>query len=283
MAVKKSLLGMLILSVLLLYSATAEDGAGRITIVQSLPEPAAEETESYAFKPEALGEADRAVIGTDNRITIQNPAEYPFSAIAYLDISYGCRHEGAFGTGFMVGEDWLITAGHCFFCPLCHEAAKQFTLFFGYVNERNYLACSQDTDWNAWIVSDAVQRGSEYYKHDYGILHLSIPIGQTTGWFGLRYRVPDEELSRDRYHVTGYRNGILRHDADRVEPIDELYLKHYADTELQNSGCPVYDDAYDVIAINSAEKKDGSENYAVRITDEIFKLMTENGFKPTDP
>ena len=276
---KRRLLCLLIILFLPFSCAFAKYNNDRITIVQDLPDPMNNVVDSQAFKPEELSEASKAIIDADNR-TIQNPTEYPFTAIAYLDISYDCSHEGAYGTGFLIGKDWLITAGHCFYCPICRKPADKFTLYFGYLKERNYLVRYEDSNWNAWIISDAVRQGTNYYEYDYGVIHLSEPIGLKTGWFKLRYNVPDSELEHGIFHVTGYRNGILKHDADRVQPVDELYLRHFADTEMQNSGCPVYDDSYGVVAINSAEKRDGSENYAVRITAEIYALLLENGYSP---
>ena len=109
---------------------------------------------------------------------------------------------------------------------------------------------------------------------DYGFIRLSENVGKTTGYLGIRYDVPDSELSKESFHVTGYFDGLLKHDAERVQPINEKYLKHFADTVSGNSGCPVYDDNNNVIAINTASKKDASENYAVRFTSEIYSLVT---------
>ena len=270
---KRCLILVLAIFFLPVYSAFSEQSS-RITLIQEFPKTAQESVDIKPFKPEGLSEADKAIIDTDNRITITNPMEYPFSAIAYMDVTCSCEHGGWFGTGFLVSNDLLVSAGHCLFCPSCQKPAEEIVLYFGYLNERNYLACFKETDWHAWIISTPVLHGEHYKMDDYGFIRLSENVGKTTGYLGIRYDVPDSELSKGSFHVTGYFDGLLKHDAERVQPINEKYLKHFADTVSGNSGCPVYDDNNNVIAINTASKKDASENYAVRFTSEIYSLVT---------
>lgn len=262
--------------ILLQSYAASEDETGQIIEVNNFPFDVLDVADSKPFKPEDLAGAEKAVIEADNRIIIDNPAEYPYSAIAYLDIHYVCRHEGT-GTGFMVGEDLLVTAGHCFYCPLCHEPANEFSLYFGYLGARNYLIRLTDTNWRAWIVSGPVQEGKNYHQYDYGIIRLSEPVGRKTGYFSPRFNTPDQELSENSYHVAGYSGGVLRQDTDRIVPINDNFLRHYADMSSGDSGCPVFDDDYYVVAINTAEKSDGSENYAVRFTAQIQDVLKDKG------
>lgn len=230
------------------------------------------------FRPEHLAEAGKATIGDDNRTVISETSLYPFSAIAYIDVTSGCGHNGWSGSGFMISSNLLLTAGHIVYCQVCHAPARGIAFYFGYVNERNYLACNTGNNWRVFIPRQ-VAEGKNYQTCDYAIFQLDEEIGETTGCFSIRYDVPDDELAGRSFHVAGYKNGILKHDVGEVFPQSEQYLTHYADMEAGNSGCPVYDGDYYVIAINSAEAEDGSQNYAVRITGNIYGQIEMCGRK----
>ncbi len=265
----KRIIAWLAAAVLLLSGAGAENISDRIIILDDFPAPAAPAEEREPWKPVHLAEADRATIGSDERVIIARPEEYPYSAIAYLDVTGSCVHGGWYASGFMIEKDLMMTAGHCLYCPLCHAPAQEIDFYFGYRNARNYTVCNRGDSWQAYVPRQ-VAEGKDYQRYDYAVIRLDENVGVKTGYFAIRHDVPDDELSGASFHVTGYRNGVLRQDMDRVEPVDERYLIHYADTEQQNSGCPVYDQDNRVIAIHTAEGKEGTRNYAVRITGDIY-------------
>ncbi len=263
---------------LLLFSLSlAESGSGNITPVTLSPDTAVPEKTFLPWRPAALLEADRAVIDTDDRMTVKDVASYPFSAIAAMEFSPSCRHAGWTSTGFLIGPDWLLTAGHCLFCPQCHTGSGSMVLYFGFLGERNYFARYTGSDWHAWV-SDRVVSGENYHEEDYAIIRLDERIGDRTGFFGLDFTLTDDDLRGRDFHVTGYAKGILRHGSERVQALSGRFLRHFADTEPGYSGCPVYDDDFRAIAINTAAAEDGSENYAVRITSQLYALMHECGY-----
>ena len=68
-------------------------------------------TEGY--NPFVCDENERSIIGEDGRITIADRTAFPYSAIAYLDISdaCGCMKKS---TGFMASRNCMLTAGQGF-------------------------------------------------------------------------------------------------------------------------------------------------------------------------
>lgn len=54
----------------------------------------------------------RAIIGADGRAPITNTSEYPYCAIAQLEMEFADGTSGT-GTGFMVSSNVMLTAGHC--------------------------------------------------------------------------------------------------------------------------------------------------------------------------
>ena len=273
----KRLLSLVLIIAFLVPLSHAAPVSSHISPVSLPPDTVLPENSFPSYKPASLSEADRAVIGTDARVTVRDVASHPFSAIASMEFTPSCRHGAWTSTGFLVGPDWLLTAGHCLFCPECHAGAKDMVLSFGYLGERNYFARYSGSGWHAWV-SDSVLRGENYHEEDYAVISLDERIGDRTGFFGLNFALTGEDLQGRDFHVTGYAKGILRHGSERVQALSEQFLRHFADTEPGYSGCPVYDDEYRAIAINTAAAEDGSENYAVRITPRLYALMRECGY-----
>lgn len=224
--------------------------------------------------PESLEEG-KAVIGYDNRIVIANPYQYPYSAIAYIlaEGTCGCAWTG---TGFMISNRWMMTAGHCMYCTQHHKPVKYASFFFGYEDERNYLLF-QDAGCTIWV-SESVQEERDYHEDDYAFVRFDDPIGEYTGCFGYWYDAPDSIIESEAIYCVGYRDGVLKSDYDWVRVLNSKFLTHTIDMVAGNSGCPLFDKDYYVVAINTAEARDGTENYGVRLTDQMQKSMQREGF-----
>ena len=50
------------------------------------------------------GYGTEAIIGSDDRKTINDTTKYPYSAIAHIYMAYECGHAG-YGTGFMISDN----------------------------------------------------------------------------------------------------------------------------------------------------------------------------------
>ena len=61
----------------------------------------------------AGGQAEPIVIGDDERVPVVDTTLFPFSAIAYLELSSGAGVMVGSCTGTFIGPDVLLTAGHC--------------------------------------------------------------------------------------------------------------------------------------------------------------------------
>lgn len=64
-----------------------------------------------------------SIIGTDDRVRIQNPSVYPWRAICALRMT---AKDGSrwIGTGFLVGPGTVITAGHCVYLHVSSSSIK---------------------------------------------------------------------------------------------------------------------------------------------------------------
>lgn len=234
------------------------------------------------FIPEALrGETmndELAVIGVDNRIDV-NPSQYPYSAVSYLEVRGACGCEWT-ASGFMVKPDWMMTAGHCLVCTTHHEWAKNITFYFGYRNKSNYLY-RYTGPYTAWVNNDLMTYSEydSYRDNDYGYVHLDKRVGDTTGWFGIRYGLSDADYASEWFNVSGYRHGKIKTSVGATERMTDKSLYHYADTEPGYSGCPIFDNEYYAVAINTGYRLDNTVNIGRRITADLYYDMKNDGMQ----
>lgn len=281
----------LLLSLMLLFGTTslAEDAENNLctpAMDMSLQEAAALEQDAaeflpdLSFEPFAPDTLDKAVIGTDDRITVTSPGVYPYSAIAYLKVTGGCGCNWT-ASGFMVSPDCLMTAAHCVYCNDHHQSASRITMYFGYKSDKNYLYMYNGPTnyWYGTNVYDASGRFDADW--DYAFIKMGQRVGDVTGWFGLSAQ-NDRTLESSRYEVCGYRNGAIKRSYGSAE-IDSSYcITHNADTEPGYSGCPIFTGDYYVVAINVAHVTNsitglGRYNIGRRITQELINDMSGKG------
>lgn len=209
--------------------------------------------------------AERTVIGYDGRIQVTDVGTYPFRAIAYMKVHFKCGCNIT-GTGFMVGEDIMLTAGHCLCCTDHHQTADMMTLYFGYVSDNDYFY-KYDGDTDFWYGTDFAEGYGTNW--DYGYVKLHEDVGQYTGYYGTR-AMSDEELDEEMLYVSGYRHGELKYDYGPVIVDNEYEITYLMDTEPGYSGGPV--STYDnyAVAINVAHTD--NNNIGRRLT---YDLLNE--------
>jgi glutamyl endopeptidase len=210
-----------------------------------------------------------SVIGTDERTRVTTTTTYPYRAIAHIESDIGgC-------TGWMIDADTVATAGHCIYDPGSGRWASWAKVYpgrngstapYGYANAVNFFSV---TGWT--------QNGDTNY--DYGAIKLDKPIGDSTGWFGLR--VVSGSLNGMAQNISGYPGdktyGTQWEDADQVRET-YTYKVHYAnDTYGGQSGSPVYNSSSCgtcSIAIHTNGVYGGNPyNRGTRITQEVFNNL----------
>lgn len=208
------------------------------------------------------------VFGRDDRIVIDNTEDYPFCAVAYMDMHYKCGCAGT-GSGFMVERNKLMTAAHCMVCTTHSEWADDITFYFGYKDDRHY-SYKYAGRWYAFVGNTFP--GREYTTNeDWAVVKFYENIGDTVGWFGFYYNIPNENIINKSMLLLGYRDGILKISEGNVTAGPGSLLQYRIDMLPGNSGGPVFfleDGIPYVAAINIAESS--QTNYGFRITREIY-------------
>ena len=221
-----------------------------------------------------------AVIGSDDRKTIKNLNQFPYCAIAYIEVTGTCGHSWC-GTGFMISDRWLMTAGHCLYCTKHSAWPEKIQLYFGYRNRSSYYY-RYNGGCNAWVSSQVANArdgdNSTYSEYDYGFIRLDQSTGNKTGNFGVIWGERDSTLRSRVYYCAGYADGMLKMDYDGVQPINERRISHTIDMVAGNSGSPIYNSEYFAVAINTAEAMSKTKNFGVRLSGEIYQNILKAGF-----
>ncbi len=177
------------------------------------------------------GMQPNSVIGSDSRTRVTATTTYPNSAIVLIN-----RNGGLWCTGWMVGKDTLLSAGHCVtdgagtwysgltFVPGSNGGNAPF----GTCGARNIYA------FHGW----ASGADSNY---DTSIVKLNCSVGNSTGWFGTWWQ--SASLNGTFTRVQGYPGDKpstqwQSYDYVRASSADRLYYQN--DTVGGESGSPVW-------------------------------------------
>lgn len=253
-----------------------EEGAATPMIEEELSSDeaaAAAGVEMEPFAPEDM--IQKAIIGIDNRITVDNPSVYPYSAIAYLKVTAECGCSWS-GSGFMVGPDAMMTAAHCVVCSEHGKTAEKITAYFGYTSEKNYLyKYSKGTTY--WYNTNYDYKGNttKNIAWDYAYIKLKERVGDKVGWFAMRAE-SDDVLDFSAFELAGYRDGVLKTGWGMTNVENEYIITYTNDTLPGNSGSPVFTDDYYVVAVHIASRE-GGKNVGRRITSTLLNSMRKNG------
>lgn len=269
--------------------AEGAGGQGTVIVLDSpdeLPEETLAELEEAPYIPVKLTAADltpyfpvyeddgvdREVFDMgDARVTVENTDEYPYSAIAMMDVHCTCGCDSS-GTAFLVGPDRLLTAAHCLVCTDHSAWADAITFYFGYKSDWDYLY-KYDGRWTAYA-GNLFKKGEYDIDYDYGCLKLEERVGDVVGWFGYRYGEPDRTFKNQYLYIAGYRDGILKYDGGYASPLGRQHIKYWMDMQPGNSGGPVYTPDYHALAINIAENNEYNIGYRLQdyVIEELDKL-----------
>lgn len=229
----------------------------------------------------------RIILGNDGRVRVDNVDDYPYSCIAALTM-YWADGTRSFGTGFMVSEHHMLTAGHCVYDNEDTNApVESIRVYFGRRGSR-YLR----SYWASNVTWESTFPAGRTWQNDWGVISFDENVGDETGWMGVGY-ISDDDLLAKRVRVTGYpfdmmepsnaaTEGWLRYmyrASNPVRTVGRTYLTYYTDTFNGQSGGPVYGVNDDFVSgIHHSSNQAGTCNVGRRVNSAIFNHWMNQGF-----
>ncbi len=184
-----------------------------------------------------------AVIGTDERVQIQDTKKYPWRVNASLLITAADNSQWI-GTGWFISQRTLVTAGHCVYIknsgvPGRDGWIKKIQVMPG--RNGNTLPFGASTATEFWTVLGWADQGLEIY--DYGAIILTAAFPEDLGFFGFGV-FSDNELMSSVANVEGYPgdkpSGSLWYDSRQINNVNPDKIFYAADTAGGQSGACVY-------------------------------------------
>jgi glutamyl endopeptidase len=213
--------------------------------------------ESHPFSPEASKSAPNttriesrnlpamrspipeSVIGVDDRTPAGSTTTFPGSAVVDLEVdfpagSYAC-------TGFMVGPNTIVTAGHCVHYLAFGGFATRILAYPGRDGDTAPFGVFQATNW--YVSSRWIESGNKP-KFDYGAITIGSDLSDTVGYFGFA-RNDNSNWFIDRVvKIWGYpgdkQYGTQWRMKGTVKKLNQSRLFYAIDTAGGQSGSPVF-------------------------------------------
>jgi glutamyl endopeptidase len=216
-----------------------------------------------------------SVIGPDDRSRIDDPDKNPYRWICALHIH--CKDGANFlGTGFLIGERTVITAGHCVYIALHEGWAESIDVIPALNGTGEPYGELQSSTFHApdgWV-SEADT------NVDYGAIVLDDSIGKRTGYFGFG-ALSDDEITTYEATISGYPadldRGTKQYSHSRnINEVTPRRLFYEIDTFGGDSGAPVFVDMNGKKVVVGIHTTGSSRtNSGTRINDDVLANLKQ--------
>ena len=232
-----------------------------------------------------------AVIGKDDRKIISDTVKNPYLAIAHITSVFQCGHMEN-GSGFLISDNTMLTAGHCVICPLCGYNLKSINCAFGYNCKDGSSYVSVSGCKNVYIdenFQSNVFNGVSDPEGDYAVVEFDNPVGKIAGHFGVK-AFSNSDLTKQEFSYCGYTTdgqplkqakgkaslGVYYKVNGKKKIIGkEKLFSFQADVVQGNSGGPIFNKDNYISGIIIAESKLYPYNVGRRITKDLMKFMSD--------
>lgn len=243
--------------------------------------------------PEPAAVADRPWTGFDDRDELERQI---FERPTLLDVAFLRQGlelapavarllvtfpSGRFhGTAFRVGEDLLLTNHHVLYDIRNGDApATDVEIWFGYERDVAGRILAHET------VAGRVETIAGAADHDWAVIRTAAPLGAQIPVIDLD--APAPVAPDDRVYVIQHPHGDVKkigmHN-NLVRHVDDDVVQYWTDTEAGSSGSPVFNDAWQVVALHHRwvqREHDGKGEYRNqgRRIERVVEAMTAAGVR----
>ncbi|OJG97627.1 hypothetical protein RV18_GL000695 [Enterococcus termitis] len=246
--------------------------------------------------PEDIKNLDKNVIepytifGPDDRSYVSNTSIFPYSAVCQLVMEYS---NGTYvGTGNIINNNYVLTAGHNLYSTERREWAKSVTVIPGAYPVGPYSVGTyfgKTTAKKMTVPSGWINNGQT--KDDIGVVELRDAIGKKTGSFGLTTKITNPitltGFHGDWYTATGQPR--MATETKNYESLTNDSIRYKLDNWGGSSGSGIYSNKnYQIFGVNAYGLKADYQpnnstgyNFATRINQSWFNFVaTEAKFTP---
>ncbi len=143
--------------------------------------------------------SSRTIIGDDERTKVEDTTVYPYSAIVFLEITWGLFNKKC-ATGFMISDNVVVTSAHALYKKTYDgipKLIKAYPAKYGLINpygSASAKAVGVCTEFVEYIDNSRPENGNEwpYPYEDWGVVILDEPLGRETGTISLKCPTNDE-------------------------------------------------------------------------------------------
>ncbi len=230
----------------------------------------------------------QAIIGVDEREQVLDTTVYPFSAIAYLNLTTASG--GGSCTGTFVGPDVLLTAAHCLW-GVDDGFTQAVSVTPGKDNAFEPFGSEEAFDWV--VPQEWIDSAGNDTLWDFGIIVMNDgTLGNTVGWLAVASMLTDT-LSRPDFTpgIIGYPGDIgdgttmMGNVKDSFKSVSDFLVEYEIDTAPGQSGSAVLSLNFEeyflgyVVAIHTTGG--ATENHGTRIEEvtleRLLDMCTEFG------
>lgn len=210
-----------------------------------------------------------SVFGEDERYHVEDTEIFPNRFICYMECTFS---DGTVNkcTGWLCGASTVMTVAHNVYRPE-RGWVKSIKVWPG----KNEKSAPYGSALATEIHMPAAYKRLSVTKYDVAMLYLNTPIGNRTGYFGIKYR-PESYVSSSVF-IAGYplnKNKQLWKAGGKILKAKPSELHYTIDTEEGQSGSPVYlgsgSERY-CIGIHNGNQREN--NVGNRITHCIFNWI----------
>ncbi|MGH2633203.1 MAG: trypsin-like serine peptidase [Tepidiformaceae bacterium] len=224
---------------------------------------------------------ERSVVGSDDRTQVTDTSDFPFSAIAYLELYDASNVEVGTCTGTFVGPDVLLTAGHCLWQAGGGGFTKHIRVVPGKSGDLEPFGSEYATDW--WVPDAYINSGGNDL-FDWGEIRLPdrVLTQLTGGWMHIGVLQTATLEERDfTPAIVGYPADepaatMWGDSAPAFDSVEAHYLGYSIDTAGGESGSAVWSlntaSPYFgfVVGIHTSGGSAGGDNRGTRVDESLL-------------
>lgn len=234
---------------------------------------------------EDAAEPDKIISGSPfTRVTNVNEAPYCKNTIILCrwDLDDGSSSY-AIGTGFMVGQKVMVTAGHLIWDKEYQSYPTEIRIFTRYdKGTSNYRSLLTETGYyhpQKWVLSSNYVKAKPNTDFDWCYITLFTAVGKNTGTYGMSsYEVPKNK----EIILSGYPCEYTTHPEELyhqykssgvMNKINEYTVKHTCSTRRGQSGSALSSVNYVAWGIHTAGIDGTNYNGGVRFAPYLYELI----------